>query len=116
LNGATELESGKSHPGCDKKRSARNAVRILQAHGTIIPGRKELVSCRRLGFAFAGGGRPKPELASAIHDVVSILKCIVKTGLCASLDLTFRAIFGKSVLLAKMGTIEPQVLKALDSR
>ena len=61
-------------------------MRILQAHGTIIPGRKELVSFWWLGFAFAGGGRPKPELASAIHDVASLLKCIVKTGPCASPD------------------------------
>ena len=37
-------------------------------------------------FALAGGGRPKPELASAIHNVVSLLKCIVKTGPCASPD------------------------------
>jgi hypothetical protein len=67
-------------------------------------------------FALAGGGRPKPEMTTAIHDVVSLPQCIVNSGPRASLDLTFRAIFDKSVLLAKMGTIDPQVLKSSHSR
>lgn len=37
-------------------------------------------------FAFAGGGRPKPEMATAIRDVVSPPQCIVNSGPRASLD------------------------------
>jgi hypothetical protein len=50
------------------------------------PREEKTGSHRWTTFALAGGGRPKPEMTTAIHDVVSLPQCIVNSGPRASLD------------------------------